>query len=795
MRAYQVLLVLFGVLVPVHAATTVSWSTTTVSSSVLAGTMKATAVSFTASQDLSNVDVRVVRELQPFVVITPSHFDFIAKNTTSSVTLVVSVSENTAAAAYAGTVQLRSSTGSHRLLPQPLPVSVVVQTPSSATIPNGVSLPSSDRFTTDQTGVNYARNEIIVFVTPAARQDQVMSLAERFGASFLGHDAGLNFYQLLLPFETLDTALTIVSQLEAEPIVRFAVPHLFERASASTIPSDPSWGFGVSTAESWGQSLVSLPDAWSLSTGGTQIKIGIVDVGFDPKHEDFVLNGPQSDLQSNFDQFRDHGTSVASLAAAVGNNARGIAGAMWASDLRFYACSANNDGIVSEPRCWEVAKEAIDRGARVINVSLAANWSATCYPLLTDSARQLLFQESANGWRDVINHSAGVPGGVIFVFGSGNDFTPFDLTAGASLSKEFVNVLSVGAVNGLVVGGVVVSHDQASYSNFGTLSVWAPGGDGSVTMCGNRRSNPRISPPPLEIWTAEPNNAYGFSGPGTSLAAPFVSGTAGLMLSANSSLTAPEVKNYIDATADPTGQLDPSGNPIRVLNAFHAVQQAIARPQFDFAVDFLSVAGNVNGGAGFFDDFNDGSLTTPPTSNLVCNLNTAPVSESGGFLHLSSADGANTFTPGFLVDNCILGQNANAFRLNDGSGNSVITASFRADVPSTGQGAGLQLFTFGMNTNELVNINFSPGPVVVALVQPASGPQSTQSVPINLTGVQRVMLRLTFNDSTNQVTHSFSVNGGATFTDIVFPQPGKVMTTGSQAVVSVFGSVQLPSSP
>jgi hypothetical protein len=211
---------------------------------------------------------------------------------------------------------------------------------------------------------------------------------------------------------------------------------------------------------------------------------------------------------------------------------------------------------------------------------------------------------------------------------------------------------------------------------------------------------------------------------------------------------------------------------------------------FDFAVDFLSVAGNVNGGAGFFDDFNDGSLTTPPTSNITC---ASPVSESGGFLRLNSADGADGSSPGFLIDNCALGLNAPAFRLNDGSGNSVITASFRADVPGPGQGAGLQLFTFG--TNEIVNINFSTGPFVVAVAHPANGPQSVQAVPIDLTGVQRVMLRLTFNDATNQVTHSYSLNGGVTFTDIVLPQPGKVMTTGSQAVVSVFGSVQLPTSP
>ena len=213
---------------------------------------------------------------------------------------------------------------------------------------------------------------------------------------------------------------------------------------------------------------------------------------------------------------------------------------------------------------------------------------------------------------------------------------------------------------------------------------------------------------------------------------------------------------------------------------------------FNFALDSLRVVGNVNGGAGFFDDFNDGSLTTPPTSNIICNLNTAPVSESVGFLHLASRDGANTFSPNFLVDNCILGLNSPAFRLNDGSGNSVITASFRADVPLPGQAYGLQLFT--TTTSELVNIqmrNSGSGPVLTALVQSASGAQTSQQVPVSLTMVQRVLLRLTFDDSTNHVTHSFSTDGGITFTAIALPQPGTVMTTGSQAVVSVFGSVFL----
>jgi len=77
-------------------------------------------------------------------------------------------------------------------------------------------------------------------------------------------------------------------------------------------------------------------------------------------------------------------------------------------------------------------------------------------------------------------------------------------------------------------------------------------------------------------------------------------------------------------------------------------------------------------------------------------------------------------------------------------------------------------------------------------VQSASGARTTQQVPINLTGVQRLLLRLNFDDVTNQVTHSFSTDGGITFTTIALTQPGTVMTTGTQAVVSVFGSVFLP---
>jgi len=129
-------------------------------------------------------------------------------------------------------------------------------------------------------------------------------------------------------------------------------------------------------------------------------------------------------------------------------------------------------------------------------------------------------------------------------------------------------------------------------------------------------------------------------------------------------------------------------------------------PGFDFALDWLRVDGNILGSGNpdgvtdFFDNFDDGSLTAFPTSEFFCNQ---PVEESGGFLRFRSADGFNTLTPGVLQDSCSLGAATGNTLLDDGAGDAVITASFRADVPEIGQGYGMVLVTFN-GTTEAVNI-------------------------------------------------------------------------------------------
>lgn len=563
----------------------VSWSETSFSLQALRGTTRVVNVSFITSQDLNDVDLFVVPELQPFLSATPAHFNSIAKNATVNISITFSISESAVPGTYDGVLKLR---GLSKTFPLPLPITLVVQDPTSDVIPDGVALPSSDRVVIDR-GVEFARDEIVVYAKPTATNDQLISLVSRFGATFLGHDEELHFYQMFLSVKSLDAVLTLLPQLEGDPIVKFAAPHFLLSAIAANTPNDPSWqspsircfvplldnapGAGQ-LCQSWAQNLIQLPDAWSVTTGNTSVKMGVVDAGFDSNHEDLAVDKPLSNLNLNMNSVRAHGTAVASIAVAVGNNSKGLAGAMWSSDLAVFSCGLDEDACVS------AAKEAIDKGVKIINGSFGREFSPTCDALLlpgqsslSDSQRMALFNSSANKWREVINHASGR---VLFVFGAGNDNTSFNWFSPGALSTEFNNVMSVAAVD--------KDQNKASYSNYGNVDVWAPGGDAKVGMCpldskGNftRFSNFfSLTDPPLhlsEIWTAVPDNNYDY-GVGTSFATPFVSGVAGLMLSVNPNLTAAQLKNIIRETAVHTGKFDPSNNEILLLDASRAVQRA-----------------------------------------------------------------------------------------------------------------------------------------------------------------------------------------------------------------------------
>jgi thermitase len=180
-------------------------------------------------------------------------------------------------------------------------------------------------------------------------------------------------------------------------------------AAAAVRPNDPVWD------EQWAARQIGLPAVWSVTTGDAEVVIGAVDTGANPLPdlEDALL--PGWDFVENDDAPQDthgHGTHVASVIAARGNNRTGMAGHCW--KCRILPVRVTAGGAVRPERVAEGIRWAVDHGARIVNVSLsrpgtpdATEREAVAYAL----ARGVLVVASAgNTGDDAPQYPAAYPG-------------------------------------------------------------------------------------------------------------------------------------------------------------------------------------------------------------------------------------------------------------------------------------------------------------------------------------------------------------------------------------------------
>ncbi len=148
-----------------------------------------------------------------------------------------------------------------------------------------------------------------------------------------------------------------------------------------TIPNDASFGLQWSkhnTGQSGGtvDADIDAPEAWDVITGdttinGDQIVVAIIDGGCDLNHNDIDFfkntleipnNGVDDDGNGYVDDYDgwnaynstgnvgndSHGTHVAGIAAAIGNNGIGVAGVNWGVKVMPIAGSSTNEAVVVE---------------------------------------------------------------------------------------------------------------------------------------------------------------------------------------------------------------------------------------------------------------------------------------------------------------------------------------------------------------------------------------------------------------------------------------------------------------
>ena len=163
------------------------------------------------------------------------------------------------------------------------------------------------------------------------------------------------------------SAATVIAAISSLPGVRYA--QLDGRAYANVEPNDEFWG------QEWSPVTTHAPQAWDLTTGSPSVVVAVVDTGVDatqPDLEGRVLGGYDF-VNGDGDATDDngHGTAVAGVIAAAGNNEIGVAGYCWQCRiLPVKVLGSDGSGFnswVASGILW-----AVDHGARVINTSLGS---------------------------------------------------------------------------------------------------------------------------------------------------------------------------------------------------------------------------------------------------------------------------------------------------------------------------------------------------------------------------------------------------------------------------------------
>lgn len=303
-----------------------------------------------------------------------------------------------------------------------------------------------------------------------------------------------------------DSGRDLLETLEASVHVDYAQAD--EENVLYTAPNDPSYG------AQWGMAKIGCEQAWANSTGDG-IVVAVVDTGVDDANNDLAPNMWRNasghcgyDFSTNSPYPTDphgHGTHVAGIIAAVANNGLQIAGVAPRAKIMAVRIFPN----AFDSRCAAGIKYAADNGARVINNS----WGPTGR------------RPTNNVVEDAIAYAQ--TRGALLVFAAGNQNDDVQYYAPANSPR----VVSVAATT---------SNDaRASYSNYGAVTIAAPGSD---------------------ILSLKPGSTSPVLMSGTSMAAPFVSGALALYAKLNpQGATLDNARKQLQAAAQPITTDKPIG--------------------------------------------------------------------------------------------------------------------------------------------------------------------------------------------------------------------------------------------
>ncbi|HEY9062700.1 MAG TPA: S8 family serine peptidase [Pseudobacteroides sp.] len=341
-----------------------------------------------------------------------------------------------------------------------------------------------------------------------------------------------------------------INELKKDPNVEYAQPNY--KLDLMSEPTDDmfldEWALKNSGQTINGQTGIlgvdiNAVNAWTITKGSDAVKVAIIDSGVDINHPDLAgaiyrnpneqANGLDDDGNGYLNDYNGwnfttntnnvfdsesedtHGTHIAGIIAAGMNNSGivGVAPNVKLIPLKFISGNTGytSDAISAIEYCQKI-------GVTIANLS----WGGPN------------FNEAL---KDAMTNSS-----ILFVVAAGN--------AGRSIDNNPVYPAAYDLPNMITVGSNDNKGQISTFSNFG--------------------SKVDIASPGSSILSTLPGNKYGYLS-GTSMAAPFVTGTAALIKSNDGSLNAVEIKERILNNATKSTSLSGKVSTSGRLNAYAAL--------------------------------------------------------------------------------------------------------------------------------------------------------------------------------------------------------------------------------
>ena len=384
-----------------------------------------------------------------------------------------------------------------------------------------LSSPSADRGKRPA----YKKGELLVRFKKGATPEQIAALHAKLGSVVIKTIPRPRVQRIKLKagFSEVD----LLNKYRESGIVEHVERHALRYPQAT--PDDPD--FSVQ----WGLKQIKADALWDITTGSRDVIVAVIDSGVDYTHPDLTGNiwintaeqnglpGIDDDGNGYIDDIRgwdfadndndpfdpsgpwdyfDHGTHVAGIIGAAGNNGIGVSGVNWKIRIIPLKVKTDSDKEFTLEAILEAIEYAIANGAQVVNCSFGGEgYSGDEYAAFASLREK----------------------GILAVCGAGNDSYDMDIAEKIyPACYDLDNILSVGSSN--------ETDTLADSSNYGekTVDVAAPGNS---------------------IYSTLPGSAYGYMN-GTSVATPHVTGLAGLIFGQCPSAAYTDVRASIISNVD-----------------------------------------------------------------------------------------------------------------------------------------------------------------------------------------------------------------------------------------------------